>query len=361
MYLPVSTDPLYSLFFSFSVLVNSDISFFFITLLLAFFFTCRPGGPWPVDRRTRQAHLVAAILIAFALAMLLKPLLAVPRPCQLGEASLISCPLDYAMPSIHSAIAFTLALCFMGRRSFWPLLAWALAAALSRLFLGVHAPLDIFGALALAVFAVALADCMVPEAATLHHRRRLKAGHLHHELKRKIIQIAFGLAVLAAALSWGIAASAQLAALCLFIGILLFHLKSMGVRIPLVDLLLIRLERADSPPGLGALTFVSGLLFSLTLLPSSLALASVLLLSLSDSVASLAGRSAPHRLPHNPQKSYAGSAAFVLFGAPAYLLAGVAGVWMVLAAAVLESLPLRFDDNLLIPLSGIIVMLAGLG
>lgn len=354
-------DPLYSLFFSFSVLVNSDIAFFIITIILAFLFTRQGAGLGAPDRRSHQAHLVAALFAAFVLALLLKPLLAVPRPCQLGEAVLIACPLDYAMPSIHSAIAFTLAICFLGRRSFWPLMAWALAVAFSRLFLGVHAPLDIFGALALAVFAVALADRMVPEAAVLHHRRRLKAGHHHHELKRKIIQIAFGLAVLAAAIAWGIGAAAPIVALCLLLGLILFHLKSTGVRLPLIDLLLIRLERADAPPGLGALTFVGGLLFSLTLLPAPLALTSVLILAVSDSVASLAGRGAPHRLPHNPQKSYAGSAAFVLFGAPAYLLAGVAGVWMVLAAALLESLPLSFDDNLLIPISGIAVLLAGLG
>ena len=351
----------YSLFFSFSALVDSDIAFFLITCFLAIFLTCSAKGPDGAERRTRQAHLAAALLAAFAIAMLLKPLLAVPRPCQLGVPALVACPLDYSMPSIHTAIAFTLALCFIGRRSFWPLMAWALAVASSRLFLGVHTPLDIFGGLALAVFAVALADRVVPRAAVLHHRRRLKAGHQHHELKRKLIQIAFGLAVLAIASAWGISLAAPLVAGCLFIGLILFHLKSAGVRIPVVDLLLIRLERADAPPGLGALTFVSGLLFSLTLLPFPLALASVLLLSLSDSVASLAGRGASSRLPHNPSKSYAGSAAFVLFGAPAYLLAGVAGVWMVLAAALLESLPTSFDDNLLIPLSGIAVMLAGLG
>ena len=355
---PVSMNLLYSLAFSFSTLVDSDIAFFLLTIVLAFLFTYRSGGAGAPDRRSRQAHLAAALLAAFVIAMLLKPLIAVPRPCQLGESSLVSCPLDYSMPSIHSVIAFTLALCFLGRRSFWPLMAWALAVSSSRLFLGVHSPPDIFGSLALAVFAVALADRIVAGAAVLHHRRRLKAGHKHHELKRKLIQIAFGLAVLAAAMAWGIGTTAPLVACCLFIGLILFHLKSTGIRIPIVDLLLIRLERADAPPGLGALTFVSGLLFSLTLLPAQLALTSVLILAVSDSVASLAGRGAPHRLPHNPQKSYAGSTAFVLFGAPAYLLAGLPGVWMVLAAAVLESLPLSFDDNLLIPLSGVAVMLA---
>ena len=347
----------YSVFYSFSALVNSDMAFLFITLLLALIFSYLSPA---YERRQRQVHVTTALLAVFAIAIFLKPLLAVPRPCQLGEPSLIACPLDYAMPSVHSAIAFALAICFVGRRSFWPLAVWALAVASSRLFLGVHSPLDIFGGIALAVFAVALADRVILAAAVLHHRRRLKAGHRHHELKRKLIQIAFGLAALGAALVWGIGAAAQLVAVCLLAGLLLFHLKSMSVRLPVIDTLLIRLERADAPPGLGALTFVSGLLFSLTILPPALALTSVLLLSLSDSVASLAGRGTPHRLPHNPQKSYAGSIAFVLFGAPAYLLAGVPGVWMVLAAAVLESLPLRFDDNLLIPFSGIIIMLAGL-
>ncbi len=341
----------YSAALSFSTLINSDLAYFLLTILLAYLFTMRAG-------RQKQIHLAVALLAAFALAILFKQILAVPRPCQLGLPSLISCPSDFSMPSIHAAVAFALAISLIGRRSFWPAIIWAILVSCSRLFLGLHTPADIFGAMAVAVLAVALADRFIPNPSdkALHHRRRLKIGHVHHELARKSIQMALGLMVLSTSLIFGIPSILPILALLLFAGILLFHLKAQDVRIPYVDALLIRLERADAAPGLGALTFVSGMLFSLALLPAPLSLAAVYILAVSDSVASLAGQGSKHQLPHNAKKSFHGSLAFILSGLPVYLLAGSSGLVLLLIAAMLESLPSWFDDNLSIPLAGIIVL-----
>lgn len=95
------------------------------------------------------------------------------------------------------------------------------------------------------------------------------------------------------------------------------------------------------------------------------------LLSLGDGFSTLAGKNyGKTKLPWNPDKSWAGSAAFVLFGGAgaflvmAFVLGGqpelVLGYrelfWTAFSAAflcaALESLPLKIDDNLTIPLIG---------
>ena len=87
-------------------------------------------------------------------------------------------------------------------------------------------------------------------------------------------------------------------------------------------------------------------------------------MALGDGMASVAGEAlGGPRLPLNPQKSWSGAAAFVIFGAAgAYVLIRWAGpsvspgraVWLglltALVGAVVESLPIRLDDNATVPL-----------
>jgi uncharacterized protein (TIGR00297 family) len=87
-------------------------------------------------------------------------------------------------------------------------------------------------------------------------------------------------------------------------------------------------------------------------------------LALGDGMASVAGEALRGpRLPLNPQKSWAGAGAFVIFGgAAAYCLIRWVGpsipperaAWLALltatAGAVVESLPIRLDDNVSVPL-----------
>ncbi|KAJ1273683.1 hypothetical protein BS78_05G003900 [Paspalum vaginatum] len=93
-----------------------------------------------------------------------------------------------------------------------------------------------------------------------------------------------------------------------------------------------------------------------------------------DGVADIAGRRFGHvKLPHNPEKSYAGSIAMFLAGFVASVLymcyfsvfGFVESSWTMvaafavvsLAAAVVESLPIstRLDDNLTVPLASVVV------
>ncbi len=364
-------EPILELFLLFSSLINHDMIFTAVVLLLALLAARRPADS------SRRAHLVAALAAAFILSMLLKPLIAEPRPCWLGLPALAACPADYSMPSAHSAVAFALAFALIRRRSFPPALLFALLVAGSRMFLGVHTLPDVAGGMAVALLAVALADRAVPDAAAITPPKKIAqaaaasgrggpassfspSAHVadhHSELARKILQIIIGLGLLAMVALWGAEPAVTLLFAVLAAGSLLFHLKARGHALPLADSLLSRLERPGAARGEGAMTLAAGLLMGLTLLPLPLAQVSIILLSLSDSAAALAGRGQTLRLPHHPQKSYLGSAAFIVAALPAYFLAGWDGLLMVLIAAILESLPSGLDDNLLMPLSGLALLL----
>jgi undecaprenyl-diphosphatase len=85
-------------------------------------------------------------------ASLLKPLIGRLRPCKIMEVHLlVGCGSGYSFPSSHAANLFGQAL-FWGllcRKYLWPEVAFALLVGLSRIFVGVHYPLDVVGGMIL--------------------------------------------------------------------------------------------------------------------------------------------------------------------------------------------------------------------
>jgi undecaprenyl-diphosphatase len=79
-------------------------------------------------------------------ASVLKPLVGRLRPCKIMEVHLlVNCGSGYSFPSSHAANLFGQAL-FWGllfRRYLWPGIAFAFIIGLSRIFVGVHYPLDV--------------------------------------------------------------------------------------------------------------------------------------------------------------------------------------------------------------------------
>lgn len=114
-----------------------------ITLVLLLFKPSRKYG---------VAMAVALILDLILCNLILKPLVARPRPYTFREVSLlIPRPGDHSFPSGHTASSFAAAgaLLFMKARGRIPALLMALLIGLSRLYLYVHYPTDVLGGILL--------------------------------------------------------------------------------------------------------------------------------------------------------------------------------------------------------------------
>lgn len=139
------------------------------------------------------------------------------------------------------------------------------------------------------------------------------------------------------------------------------------LRLPIVSDIIDAAERAEaiekSPAG-GALFFLTGSLFSLLLFSSNINIvcASILILAFGDSASTLAGRKFGRRkIFYNPAKSWEGSIggfAFAFLGAATQITLPIAFIGA-LAGMLAESLPIKLNDNILVPvLAGLAMSLA---
>jgi undecaprenyl-diphosphatase len=99
-------------------------------------------------RRVGLAVAAALILEVLLCNCILKPLVARPRPYWLrdGVELLIKAPTDYSFPSGHTSASFAAAgaLLFQKARGRVPALVLAAAIGISRIYLYVHFPSDVF-------------------------------------------------------------------------------------------------------------------------------------------------------------------------------------------------------------------------
>jgi len=124
-----------------------DIVWLMIGVLAVLWFTGKEDNQKAVFHACLTA--AAALMIA---SLLISPLVDHPRPFVTHEVTqLIPHAADPSFPSDHSTLAFSLAfsLMFVKRRAGLMMLVLAILTGISRIFVGVHYPGDILGAIIL--------------------------------------------------------------------------------------------------------------------------------------------------------------------------------------------------------------------
>lgn len=130
-------------------------------------------------RKVGVALVCGLALEVLACNVILKPLIARARPCDINTAVqlLVSRPTDYSFPSGHAAASFTAAAVLLFEKHPLRIPAFVLAAliAFSRLYLYVHFPSDVLAGALLGILIGYLAHLLVAPCGTVR-KSHTKSG-----------------------------------------------------------------------------------------------------------------------------------------------------------------------------------------
>ncbi|NYZ77085.1 phosphatase PAP2 family protein [Candidatus Micrarchaeota archaeon] len=109
-------------------------------------------------RNPKRVKIFSALLLATVFAVIIKSAIGMERPCT--SMGLDGCPSDYSFPSVHAAVAFTLMVSFLDKKSYWFFTLFALFVSFTRLVLAAHSFIDIAGALPVALITYYMVDVL---------------------------------------------------------------------------------------------------------------------------------------------------------------------------------------------------------
>ncbi|MEM4272054.1 MAG: hypothetical protein QXH30_00525 [Candidatus Bilamarchaeaceae archaeon] len=188
-------------------------------------------------------------------------------------------------------------------------------------------------------------------------RKSPESALLERETQRQFVHVALGVFLILLLFFLGKSKMLYFLSGMLFFGFLLINLVIRGYKVPVASWFVETFERKDAPlPGYGSAWYVVGLLLSCLLIPDiSFLAATIVILAFGDASSTIFGRRGKHSLPYNPKKTLEGTSAFFLFSLTGWLFIGWKVFPLALAAAIVESLPIKIDDNLTIPLACVII------
>lgn len=181
---------------------------------------------------------------------------------------------------------------------------------------------------------------------------------LQREDARQIIHLLIGIAAIIVVQFIGFNSALLLMAAIFLAGLFLSNFKLLGGRVKLVDTVLILFDREVRVPGRGAMYYAAGILVLLTFArPLEFALAMVALHAAGDAFATMVGMRFPSVLPWNSKKSWSGLGAFIVTGAFAaqFFIPFPQAILYAAVLGVVESLPVRVDDNASVPATAILM------
>ncbi len=176
------------------------------------------------------------------------------------------------------------------------------------------------------------------------------------EYARQITHISFGLIIVAMLYLFN-RAVVELALIAIItFQLLLVNYKNLGWKNKLIDWIFEKLERKVMLQGKGSLMILSGILFAVAFAPSErVAMGLIAILALGDGLSTLVGIHGKYKLHWNKKKSLEGTLTFALAALAVGFLFFNNPWFFAFSLALIESFDLTVDDNLLIPVLGVIL------
>lgn len=181
----------------------------------------------------------------------------------------------------------------------------------------------------------------------------MEKKEIARETARQAVHAILGVILIAFLVAFGKTATEAALVGTLLVGLLLINWKLLGSKIPIADWFHRSFERDTARfPGYGSAWYIVGALIVVLFLKTPTeAMAGILVLGVGDAASTLAGMTGRHSLPYNRKKTLEGSMAFFLVSLPAYFFIGWLAIPLALLGAIVESLPLPYDDNITIPVA----------
>ena len=176
---------------------------------------------------------------------------------------------------------------------------------------------------------------------------------MEKEDKRQLIHIAIGIAAVILLLSIQRPQFVAVTFAIILLGLLLINFRFLDKKLEIVEKIVGLFERDNVRfAGWGSACYATGVLIIATFLTGTDSIiAGIIILALGDGMASIIGKRGRIKLPFNRNKSLEGTLAFFVFSLPAYFFIGQNGIVIALICAIVESLDLKLDDNLIIPIA----------
>ncbi len=213
-------------------------------------------------------------------------------------------------------------------------------------------------AMGLALMAQAMLLGMLSEVAMMKGIKE-KTGDKHLEIRRDVIQIIFGIALISAFYLLNTMLADVILLFVIILGVFVVNVSKDG-RLKSLSKTMYYFERRNTALGLGALWLALGALIAVSFLATPYVIVIFGAIFIGDSAATIVGVSYKSaRLPHNSGKSVAGSLVYFLTTfIIGYIVIGPLAIPIAFIAALVESLPWKLDDNFAVSIVLVAIILA---